>query len=74
MKSGYLFRLTWLSASIVFVGQRLNALGKIIAHQLEHPCANWMDEVHSRLRKQPNPSMVTQLPALRELRNWRNKQ
>lgn len=37
MKSRYLLWWTSLSASVVlFVGQRLNALGEIIANELEH--------------------------------------
>lgn len=74
MKSGSSLRFTSLPALLVlFVGQRLHALGKIIAQQLEHPCANCLDEVNSRWKRRATPT-VTQLPALRELRNWWNKE
>jgi hypothetical protein len=48
MKSESSLRLTSLSALLViFVGPRLHALGEIIAHQLENPCASWLNDLQT---------------------------
>lgn len=63
MKSESSLRLRSLSALlVVFLGQRLYALGKIIAHQLENSCASWLNDVDPHWEKRPSQSAVTQLP------------
>jgi hypothetical protein len=60
MKAESSLRLTSLSALLViFVSQRLHALGKIIAYQLENPCASWLNDVNSHWEKRPSQSAVT---------------
>jgi hypothetical protein len=70
MKSWYSCWWTSLSASVTFfVGQRLDALGKIIAHDLERSYVGWLDNVNSQGRELPKISTGIDLPVKNGRRN-----
>jgi hypothetical protein len=53
---------SWSASVTVFVGLRLNALGKVIVHELERSYAGWFDNHNSRERKSPEIPADTKLP------------